>query len=191
MILLFAIASLGAGMAGAAEEVCDQSESVVRPAPGGARAASVQHQVCTSGGGVAAAITVFIGEAAAPLRGQRVLAVAVPRTREEWPLVRWRDGAHMEVWIPNLARVLESKPAAPGVEVELRYCGDDPAARAAVAGHAARMQEWMDSVRAWSERRKTDAQGAGSRPPRPEEPRTVSRPCTDADLAAHPAPAAR
>ena len=107
-ILLLA-ALLVPALAGAAERTCEQSESTVSAAPGGALAASVQHQVCeTASGGVAAAVTVFVGESAAPLKGTRVAAIAVPRSREEWPRVVWRIVSALEVWVPNLAQVLET-----------------------------------------------------------------------------------
>lgn len=166
-----------------AERVCEQSESVVTPSPGGQREASVQHQVCeTAAGGVAAAVTVFVGRPGAALQGARVLATAVPRSREEWPRVRWRDDAALEVWVPNLAKVIQPATGHDGVEVTLHYCGDDPEARASVARHEVDMQEWMQAVSRWNEQRKGDPEGAGPRPQRPEEPRPLNRPCRDSDL---------
>lgn len=166
-----------------AERVCEQSESSVVAAPAGKVAASVQHQVCeTSSGGVAAAVTVFVGEAAAPLNGTRVAAVAVPRSREEWPQVVWRSDSALEVWVPNLAQVLETAPVAGGISITLRYCGDDPEARARVAQYQVDLQEWMAAVTRWNELRQRDAAAAGPRPPRPEQPKTASRPCRDSDL---------
>ena len=181
-ILLFA-ALLAPALAGAAGRTCEQSASTVSAAPAGALAASVQHQVCeTAGGGVAAAVTVIVGEAGAPLEGTRVAAVAVPRSREEWPRVVWRSDSALEVWVPNLAQVLETVPAAGGVSVMLKYCGDDPEARAGVAQHKEDLQRWMDAVTRWNDQRKVDAAAAGPRPQRPEEPKFTNRPCRDADL---------
>lgn len=169
--------------AAAAERVCEQSESTVTPAPGGQLAASVQHQVCeTNTGGVSAAVTVFVGDAAAPQRGTRVLATAVPRSREEWPLAVWRSDALLEVWVPNFAQVLETRAAHEGVTVQLKYCHDDPQARARVAQHEADMKQWMQAVTRWVDARNTDPEAAGPRPPRPEEPRFVRRACTEADI---------
>lgn len=171
--------------AGAAERACDQSESIVSAAPGGRLAASVQHQVCeTSTGGVGAAVTVYVGEAAAPLKGSRVVAIAVPRSREEWPVAVWRSASSLEVWVPNLAQVLETQPGHADVSLTLRYCGDDPAARDRVARHADALKAWMESVSRWNEARKLDAKAAGPRPERPADPPRTSRACTDADIAA-------
>ena len=182
LILLFLSAAAPSG-ALAADRACDQSESIVTVAPGGSLAASVQHQVCeTAAGGVAAAITVFVGEAASPLDGDRVVAVQVPRTRDEWPQAVWRSQSLLEVWVPNLAKVLESTDTYQGVSVHLKYCGDDPAARARVVQHEADMQQWMQDVSRWAQARKDDPQGAGPRPVRPEEPREASRPCSDAEI---------
>ena len=167
----------------AAERACDQSESTVVPAPRGSLAASVQHQVCeTDSGGVSAAITVYVGEAAAPLKGERLVSVAVPRSRDEWPRAVWRGEHALEVWVPNLANVLEAKPRYGNVTVALKYCADDPVARARVAQHAVDLEQWMESVSRWAERRRDNPDAAGPRPPRPQEPRLAARACTDADM---------
>lgn len=183
-VRLFAILLLAIALpAWSAERVCEQSESTVSAAPAGGLAASVQHQVCeTSGGGVAAAVTVFVGEAAAPLNGKRVAAFAVPRSREEWPRVVWRNEKSLEVWVPNLAQVLDVAAAAGDVSVTLRYCGDDPDARARVAQYQLDLQQWMADVTRWNELRQGDAGAAGPRPARPQEPKATSRPCRDQDL---------
>lgn len=173
--------------AAAAERVCEQSESTVVASPDGSRAASVQHQVCeTNAGGVAAAVTVFVGAAAAPLNGERVLATAVPPSREQWPRAIWRGESRLELWVPNLANVLEVKPAAGEVQVVLRYCGDDPEQRARVARYPEQLQQWMDAVSRWAELRKQDPEKAGPRPVRPAEPRETARACRDSDIS--PAP---
>lgn len=183
-IRLAAILLLTAALpAWSAERVCEQSESTVSAAPGGKLVASVQHQVCeTSGGGVAAAVTVFVGEPAAPLNGTRVAAIAVPGSREQWPRVVWRSDSVLEVWVPNLAQVLQTAAAAGDVSVALRYCGDDPGARASVAQYQAELQRWMAAVTRWNELRQGDAAAAGERPARPREPKVTSRPCRDSDL---------
>lgn len=178
-VLAFALMPVAHG----AERVCEQSESVVTSSPQGRREASVQHQVCeTAAGGVAAAVTVFVGRPGAALQGARVLATAVPRSREEWPRVRWRDDSALEVWVPNLARVIQPATDHDGVKVTLHYCGDDPESRASVARHEADMQQWMQDVSRWNEQRKNDPEGAGPRPQRPEEPRTLNRPCRDSEI---------
>lgn len=183
-ILLVMAACSGASLAPAAERVCEQSESTVTASPRGGHAASVQHQVCDTGSGVSAAVTVYVGDAAAPLKGGRVVAIAVPRSRDEWPIARWRDEQSLEVWVPNLATVLETQPSFQDVAVTLKYCADDPQARQRVAQYQVDMQRWMESVTAWAERRRVDPEGAGPRPQRPTEPRVTIRACTDADLAA-------
>jgi hypothetical protein len=182
LVLLFA-AMLLSGFADTAERACEQSESTVTQSPSGRLAASVQHQVCeTAAGGAAAAVTVFVGESAVPLQGARVAAIAVPRSREEWPRVVWRTDSSLEVWVPNLAQVLETVPSRGDVSITLKYCADDPEARARVAQYQTDLQQWMAAVSRWNELRQRDAAAAGPRPARPEEPRGTSRPCRDSDL---------
>lgn len=167
---------------GAAERVCDQSDSEVVAAPGGKVAASVQHQVCSAGDAAGAAITVYVGPAPSPLEGERVVATAVPRSKEEWPRAVWRGDSLLEVWVPNFAQVLEAKPSAGPVTVKLAYCGDDPQARERVARHAEDIRRWQREVTAWAQRRKADPEAAGPRPARPEEPRVARRPCQPGDI---------
>lgn len=171
------------GIATAAERACEQSEQALTPSPAGRWEASVQHQVCeTEAGGVAAAVTVFVGAPGAALQGNRVAAIAVPRTREEWPRVIWRGETKLEIWVPNFAQVLDSADAYRDVTVALRYCADDPDARALVARHQLDLQEWMKAVSRWNELRKSDPGAAGARPARPAEPRVERGACRDADI---------
>jgi hypothetical protein len=180
-ILLIGVTGSGAGAA--AEPVCEQSEATITSAPGGRLEASVLHRVCeTSTGGAAAAVTVYVGASGAALQGERVVAIAVPRSRDEWPRAVWRGDSLLEVWVPNLAQVLEVRPAFRDVQVRLKYCADDPEERERIARHKTDLQEWMAAVTRWNEARKSDPANAGSRPPRPEEPRLAPRACRDADI---------
>lgn len=186
-LAVFAVGLLGVaslpGAAAAAERACEQSEQARTPSPGGRWEASVQHQVCeTATGGVAAAVTVFVGTPGAALQGERVAAIAVPRTREEWPRVVWRGESMLEVWVPNFAQVLDAGSAYRDVTVALRYCSDDPDGRALVAQHQLDLQEWMKAVSRWNELRKSDPEAAGARPVRPAEPRVEIRACRDSDI---------
>lgn len=185
-MLMFVAATFAAPVVAAgAERVCDQSDSRIIPAPQGPLAASIQHQVCaTDAGGVAAAITVFVGGQSAPLQGARVLAIAVPRSHDEWPRAVWRGPRDLQLWIPNFAKVLETRATWQDVAISLHYCHDDPEARARVARHETDMKQWMQDVSRWAEARKVDAASAGPRPQRPEEPRVVNRPCSEADIPA-------
>jgi hypothetical protein len=168
----------------AAEAICEQSESTVSRSPDGRLAASVQHQVCATAAGAAAAVTVFVGDAAAPQQGSRVVSIAVPRSRSEWPKAVWRGNSALEVWVPNLAKVLETSAAYKDVSVKLKYCGDDPGLRARIAQSQVDVQQWMAAVTRWNELRKTDPQGAGPRPERPVAPDATPRACDDSDIPA-------
>jgi hypothetical protein len=178
--LLLALGSVTAS--GAALE-CEQSEATITPAPGGQLEASVLHRVCATSTGAAAAVSVYVGPAGvAQAQGERVAAVAVPRSRDQWPRAVWRSETLLEVWVPNLANVLEVRPAWRDVQVQLKYCGDDPAERAAVAQYQVDLKEWMAAVTRWNEARFLDAEAAGPRPVRPREPDAKPRACRDGDI---------
>lgn len=177
-LALFA-APLGAH---AAEQVCDASESKITASPEGKWTAQVQERVCSTDRGAAAAITVEVVPKDAPDKAQRIAATAVPRSRDEWPRAIWRSETLLEVWVPNLAHVLEVKPGHEDVRVELKYCADDPEARQRVAQYQRDLKRWMEEVSAWAQERKRDPEGVGPRPKRPEEPRVPRRPCRDSDI---------
>jgi hypothetical protein len=167
----------------AEERVCDQSESKLTASPDGSWTASIQEEVCSSGRGAVAGITVVLFPRGAAQDRGRVVMTAVPRSRDEWPLAIWRGNTALEVWVPNLAHVVEQKPAFRDVQVTLKYCGDNPEDRARVAGYQEALKAWMRETTAWAERRKQDPQGAGPRPQRPEEPRAPVGRCDRADFA--------
>jgi hypothetical protein len=170
--------------AAAPEPVCDGSESKLTASPDKRFTASVQEQVCSasSGRGAVAGITVILLPADAPQQTGRVAMTAVPRSHDEWPRVVWRSATALEVWVPNLAHVVEVKPGFRDVTVTLKYCGDNPEDRARVAQYQTDFERWKKDTTAWVERRKADPEQAGARPVRPEEPRLPRGVCTAADL---------
>lgn len=156
---------------------CDRSDPRLAPSPDGKFTASVQEQVCAVGSRAAAAITVLLIDARNPGSAIRVAAIAVPRSREEWPRAVWRDASTLEIWVPNLTEMLTLEPAAQGVRVELKRCNDDPGAREQVAAYRQAFEHWKRDTTAWVERRKQDAAAAGPRPERPREPSVPTGRC--------------
>lgn len=164
----------------AAEQVCDRSGSKTTPSPDGAWVANVQEEVCATPTGARAGITVVLTSATDPERLKRVFIMAVPRSRDDWPRIRWPTASAMEVRVPNLAESVNLLEARfEDVTVSMTYCQDDPAARAARDGHREAVLAWQKAVTAWVAKRKVDADGAGPRPPRPEEPRLAPGRCLD------------
>jgi hypothetical protein len=166
----------------AAEQSCDGSESKITPSPAGNWMASVQERVCTTESGVAANVQVTVASKKSPDEATLVAAIAVPRSRDEWPKVVWRSETSLEVWVPNFAHVLEVKPVLRDVVVALKYCADDPVARASVAQYQVDVKRWMEAVTSWAKLHKADPDAAGERPPRPEEPRVTNQPCQPSDI---------
>lgn len=180
---LLVVAGLAAGAAPAAEvRDCDRSESRVQKSPDGRYLASVQEEVCSFGDQAGAAITVVLAPADSPDQGRRVAATAVPRSRDLWARTRWVNGRTLEVWVPNLANVLEIEPAWRDVSISLKYCADNPEHRRQVAEYAETFERYKKEASAWSERRKRDPASAGPAPRRPEQPRLPQGACDPADF---------
>jgi len=178
LIALLALAFAPAALP-AAENLCDRSETKATPSPDGQWVANVQEEVCATAKGAAAGITVVIASTRNPERAKRVFIMPVPRSREDWPRIRWQGPAAMEIRVPNLSEPGAPEPEFEGIHISLIYCGDNPEDRARVAGYKAAVKQWQKDVTAWADRRKQDAQAAGPRPPRPEEPVLAPGRCTD------------
>jgi hypothetical protein len=193
-LLLVAVLACQLPAARAAEvSDCDRSGSKTTPSPQGRWVVNVQEEVCAVGNGVAAGITVVVSSPEGPEQGGRVVMIGVPRSRDDWPRVRWRSETELEVWVPNLAVVVSTQARWQGVQVALRYCGDNPADREAVAAYKLAMKAWQQETTAWVARRKQDPDNAGPRPVRPEEPRVAAGRCDPADFASSlsPSPSSR
>jgi hypothetical protein len=163
----------------AAEILCDRSGSRTTPSPDGQWIANVQEEVCATATGVAAGITVLLVSARDDALAKRVFVMPVPRSRDDWPRIRWLSVDAMEVQVPNLAEPNPPEPAFEGVRISLAYCNDNPQDRVRLAGYKAAVQQWQKDVTAWVALRKQDPDGAGPRPPRPQEPQLPFGRCTD------------
>ena len=163
-----------------AAEDCDRSDSRSTPSPDGQWIANVQEEVCaTATGGAAAGITVVLVSARDPERIRRVFLMPVPRSREDWPRIRWLDARSVEVRVPNLSEADPPMPQFEGIRISLAYCADNKGDREQLAAYKAAVLEWRKVVSAWVQQRKQDPQAAGPRPPQPEEPRLAPGRCTD------------
>jgi hypothetical protein len=177
-IALMAISSASAALH-AAEPECDRSGSKSTPSPDGHWVANVQEEVCATATGAAAGITVVLTSASDPARSKRVFIMPVPRSREEWPRIRWSAPDAMEVRVPNLSEPTPLESQFEGIRISMAYCGDNPEDRARVAAYKTAVKQWQADVSAWAGRRKQDANAAGPRPPQPEEPVVAPGRCTD------------
>jgi len=163
----------------AAERICDQSETTATPSPDGNWVANVQHEVCDTATGAAAGITVVLASLKDPARTRRVFMMPVPRSRDDWPRVRWQGSDAVELRVANLSEAPAPEPQFGGVRISLVFCHDNPADRAQLASYKAAVLAWQKQVTAWAEQRKQNPDTAGARPPRPEEPRLSPGRCTD------------
>jgi hypothetical protein len=178
LITILALSVLPAALH-AAEAECDRSASKSTPSPDGKWIANVQEEVCATPTGAAAGITVVIVSAKDPAHSKRVFSMPVPRSRDDWPRIRWQGTVAMEVRVPNLSEAAPPEPQFEGIRIGLAYCGDNPEDRARQAAYKAAVKQWQKDVSAWVGKRKQDAEAAGPRPPRPEEPELAPGRCID------------
>jgi hypothetical protein len=108
-----------------------------------------------------------------------VFIMPVPRSRDDWPRIRWQGPAAMEVRVANLSEASAPEPMFEGIRITLAYCGDNPEDRARVVAYKAAVLQWRKDVSAWVAKRKQDADAAGPRPPQPEEPVIPPGHCSD------------
>jgi hypothetical protein len=179
MAVLVAAMLAPAGAIAAEATDCDHSAAKTYPSPDGRWVASVQEEVCAVGNRAAAAVNVDIALAADSKHVGRVFSMAVPRSRDQWPRVIWKDPTALEVWAPNRAHILKQLPALEDIRIELKYCGDNPEERAQVAAYQAAFRKWMQDTTAWVELRKRDPEDKTPRPQRPSEPSYSSDSCAN------------
>jgi hypothetical protein len=164
---------------GAEETACERSGSITTQSPDASWTASVQEVACATASGAGAGITVELLSGKDASKVQRVFTMPVPRSREDWPRVRWLSATAIEIRVPNLAEVSPPRAEYEGIRISLAYCEDNPEDRARLAAYKEGVKQWQKEVSAWVKRRKEDEAAAGPRPARPEEPRLPPGRCTD------------
>jgi hypothetical protein len=170
--------ALSPGASRAAERICDRSGSFTTPSPDGGWIASVQEEVCDSDKGAVAGITVVLTSAKDATRTRRVFIMPVPRSRDDWPRVRWLAADAVELRVANLSEAPPPEPQYEDIRVSLAYCGDNPEDRMRMATYRTAVLQWEKDVTAWASKRKQDPEAAGERPARPQEPRLPAGRCS-------------
>jgi hypothetical protein len=168
-----------APLAGWAQEAhdCEHAGTKKYESPDGRWVATVQEEVCAIGNRTGAGIMVDLALASDGSHAKRVFNMRVPRTRDQWPRVIWKTPTTMELWAPNRAEILAQESSFDGVQIQLEYCGDNPAERAQVAEYQAAFKQWMKDTTEWAQKRKADPAFSEPRPKRPEEPKYSSDSC--------------
>lgn len=177
-VVLCAVLFSPAALQGA-EYHCDRSDPKVTASADGAWVVNVQEEVCDSARGAVAGITVVLASSEDAARARRVFIMPVPRSREDWPRIRWLDATSLQIRVPNLTEAAAPEPEFEGIRILLERCGDNPADRERLAAWREAVQQWQKDVSAWVKKRDQDAAAAGPRPPRPEEPRIPPGRCQD------------
>jgi hypothetical protein len=164
MAALLAIASVPATLHGA-ESSCERSGSKATPSPDGQWVVNVQQETGRTPWGPAAGVTVILASTRNPARCQYVYVMAVPRSRDDWPRIRWNGPSALEVRVSRL-----SNPSTGSrVQHPRRVTGKaDP--------HKGPEREY-EGIRITVTY--CDDNAAGVRPPGPEEPHLAPDPCSD------------
>jgi len=179
--VLVGLLVLAAPMAGWAADArdCEHAGEKKAESPDGRWVATVQEEVCAIGTRTGAGIMVDLALAADASHARRVFSMRVPRSRDLWPHVIWKGPATMELWVPNRAEIQAQESQFEGVQIQLRYCGDNPAERAQVAEYQAALKQWMKDTTEWAQKRKQDPGFNEARPKRPVEPTYSSDSCAN------------
>ncbi len=106
---------------------------------------------CAIGTRTGAGIMVDLALASDASHAKRVFNMRVPRTRDLWPRVIWKSPTTMELWAPNRAEIMAQESQFDGVQIQLKYCGDNPAERAQVRRVSGRIEAVDEGHhRAWA-----------------------------------------
>jgi hypothetical protein len=176
--VLLAILALAPAAGWAAEtRECEHGGEKTFASPDGRWVATVHEEVCAIGNRAAAGIMVDLALAADASHAKRVFNMRVPRSRDLWPRVIWKGPTTMELWAPNRAEIMAQESQFDGVQIQLRYCGDNPAERAQLVEYQAAVKQWQKDTTEWAQKRKQDPAFSGPRPKRPVEPTYSSDSC--------------
>src|SRR3954463_11762821 len=165
LVVLLALAPM-AGWAADAHD-CEHAGEKKVESPDGRWVATVQEEVCAIGNRTGAGIMVDLALAADASHAKRVFNMRVPRSRDLWPRVIWKSPTTMELWAPNRAEILAQESQFEGVQIQLKYCGDNAAERAQVSEYQAALKQWMKDTTEWAQKRKQDPSFSEPRPKRP------------------------
>ena len=179
MALMYVLCAAPACAMAADAADCEHSGEKSVPSPDGRWVATVQEVVCAVGEGTGAGVMVDLALSSDATHAKRVFSMRVPRSRDHWPRVIWKSASTMELWAPNRAEIGLSLAQFDDVHIELKYCGDNPEERAAVAAYQAAFKKWMQDTTAWVQRRKADPNFKDPRPQRPMEPTYSSDSCAN------------
>jgi hypothetical protein len=158
---------------------CEHSGEKTFASPDERWVATVQEEVCAIGTRAGAGIMVDLALKSDAKHAKRMLNLRVPRSRELWPRVIWKSPTTMEVWVPNRAEIMAQQLQFDGVQIQLKYCGDNPAERAQKTDYEAAVKQWMKDTTGWAQKKKQDPQFSEPRPKRPVEPAYSSESCTN------------
>lgn len=158
---------------------CEHAGTKTYESPDKRWIATVQEEVCAIGNRTGAGIMVDLALASDASHAKRMFNMRVPRSRDLWPRVIWKDPATMEIWAPNRGEIMAQQSQFDGVQVQLKYCGDNPAERAQVAEYQAAVKQWMKDTTEWAQKRKADPAFSEPRPKRPVEPNYSSDSCAN------------
>ena len=158
---------------------CEHSGEKSYASPDGKWTATVQEEVCAVGTGTAAGVMVDLALTSDATHAKRVFNMRVPRSRDQWPRVIWKSPTVMELWAPNRADIMAQESGFDGVQIQLRYCGDNPAERAQVGEYQAALKQWMKDTTEWAQKKKQDPSFNEPRPKRPVEPTYSSDSCAN------------
>ncbi len=164
----------------AAEQAnCEHSGERTAISPDGRWVATVLEEICDANGVASGGVVVDLAMSADATHAQRIFSMYVPRSRDEWPKVLWKSSSQLELWVPNRSAIAMQKAESQGIQVQLKYCGDNPEERARVAEFQAAFKKWMSDTTGWVERKKRDPNLSEPRPKRPVEPTYSPDTCTD------------
>jgi hypothetical protein len=176
LLLLLALAP-AAGWTADDVHDCEHSGTKTFASPDARWVATVQEEVCAIGTRTGAGIMVDLALASDASHAKRVFNMRVPRSRDLWPRVIWKSPTTMELWAPNRAEILAQESQFDGVQIQLKYCGDNAAERAQVTAYQDALEQWMKQTTEWAQKRKQDPSYSEPRPKRPVEPGYSSDSC--------------
>jgi len=153
---------------------CDESDSSTFKVPNGVWTARLYGETCDLGLSSSASVVIELVRADNPTSRQVILGMTMPPTKAGRPRLAWESPNKILIDLPSSAEIGLQMAYFQGVEIDVRFCPRDPAARAGWLEYRASYRQWIADTSAWTEKRKQNPDSAGPKPVRPMPPSKVA-----------------
>jgi len=179
----FLMLMCGAGvLASNGDQVCKQIPKLTATSPDGRWIASTYEEVCDLGLVTSDAAVIALGQSEHS-RSQVIIGMDAPSSDSDWPKAYWQAANRILIIVSNHSELSLQMARYQGVDVEVRYCPDDPVERRRWLQYKEARAKWVSDTAKWFDQKKVNPQLTT---PKPVEPSRMPEPAPSAAVHCKP-----